>query len=485
MNRSDRLRCTVLVAAVALAGAAAPRAQGAVQTPPGGGARRVALVIGNAAYAHAAPLQNATNDATDIAEALGRYGFSVVSGTDLTQEQMDRALLDFQARAQGAEAAAFYYAGHGVQVDGENYLLPVDAELSHQSQVRYRALALGQVMGALEDTRAAFKLVILDACRDNPFAAMRTLTAGLANPSVAPTGSFIAYATAPGRRASDNPTGRNGLFTAAILEEIRAPGVEITQVFQKVRNRVDRESGSSQSPWTSTSYTGEFYFAPPDGSAPAAGAPAAPPAQASALPASPQVFAWAAEGAAAFHARNYVAALPLLTRAASAGDAPSQTRLAVVYQNGWAGPPDEREAVRLYQLAATRGDAVAQGNLGYMYHHGRGVPVNLGEAVRLYRLAADQGRASARNNLATLYQTGAGVPRDDVEAVRLYRLAATGGLAEAQANLAFMVETGRGVAADCAQALALYSAAGAAGHAGAAARARTLTCEAAPAGAGQ
>ena len=447
-------------------------------------ARRVALVIGNAAYAHAPALRNSTNDATDVAAALTQYGFSVIEGTDLSQESMDNALMEFRALAQDAEAAMFYYAGHGVQVSGENYLLPVDADIEHQSQVRYRSMALGQVMSILEDTRAQFKVVVLDACRDNPFASMRSMAGGLANLSSAPSGSFVAFATAPGRRASDNPTGRNGLFTAALLEEMRSPGVELTQMFRQVRGRVARESGSAQEPWQSGSYSGDFYFLPPGGVAPVATTPqlvsapmagAAPASSASAA----QTAAWSAEGAASFHARSYAAALPVLQRAAAAGDAASQTRLALMYQSGWGVLEDGREAVRLYQLAAASGDAVAQGNLGYMYHHGRGVPVNAGEAARLYRLAADQGRASARNNLGTLFQTGAGVARDDAEAVRLYRLASDGALAEGTANLAFMVEHGRGVAADCAQALALYATAGTAGHVGAAARARSLTCGAA------
>ena len=443
--------------------------------------RRVALVIGNAAYAHAPALRNSTNDATDISAALTQYGFNVISGTDLSQEQMDDALMEFRALAQDADAAMVYYAGHGVQVGGENYLLPVDANVEHQSQVRFRSMPLEQVMNVLADTRSRLKLVVLDACRDNPFASMRSMGSGLANVSSAPSGTYIAYATAPGRRASDNPAGRNGLFTAALLEEMRAPGVELSQMMRRVYERVSRESDSAQEPWTAGAYRGEFFFVPPGGAAgPAlASAPSAGAASAGSGVSAAQTAAWSAEAAASFHARSYAAALPPLQRAAAAGDAPSQTRLAVMYQHGWGVLEDPREAVRLYQLAAASGDAVAQGNLGYMYHHGRGVPVNAGEAARLYRLAADQGRASARNNLGTLFQTGSGVARDDAEAVRLYRLASDGALAEGTANLAFMVEHGRGVAADCAQARTLYTTAGAAGHAVAAARAQSLTCRAA------
>ena len=461
--------------------------------PAGPAQRRVALVIGNAAYTHAPALRNSTNDATDIADALRQVGFQVVIGTDLSQEDMENSVNEFRALAQDAEAALFYYAGHGVQVAGENYLLPVDADIEHQTQVRHRSLALGQVMDVLDDTRARFKVVVLDACRDNPFASMRSLSGGLANLTSAPSGSFVAYATAPGRRASDNPTGRNGLFTSAMLLEMQAPGVELTTLFRNVRNRVALESGSAQEPWTSGSYSGDFFFRPVGSAAGTYVAEAATPAVAAAGPAQAsrvapaQVAEWAAEGAAAFHARSFAQALPALQRAADAGDAGSQTRLGLMHQNGWGVREDDAAAMRLYRPAAAAGDPVAQGNLGYLYQHGLGAPPSPGEAARLYRLAADQGRAAAQNNLGALYQAGEGVPQDDAQALRLYRQASERGLAEATYNLGFMTEHGRGTAADCAAALALYTAAGTAGHALAASRARELTCPASagPAGAGR
>ena len=463
-----------LLGALLLAAPAIAQNSSRTLTVEADGERRVALVLGNSDYTAAPKLRNAGNDAVDISAALQRVGFTVVEGIDLTQDKMDEALLDFRTAAQGADVAAFYYAGHGVQVAGENYLLPVDADLDHETQVKYKSLALSQVMDVLSVTRASLKIVVMDACRDNPFRSWRSSAGGLAQPTNPPRGSFISYATAPGAQASDNPTGRNGLFTAALLERMSEPGLELDQLFRQVGGRVSQQSNGAQEPWKSSSYTGSFYFVPPNGEAVGRVAPPAPRVP-SGAPTAEQRDA-AKTGAEAFHRRDYAAAAAPLRTAAEAGDAASQTLLGVMLQNGWAVREDAAQAARWYRPAAAGGDAVAQTNLGYLYQHGRGVPANAREAARLYQQAADQGRAAAQNNLAALYQHGTGVARDYARAVSLYRSAEAGGELEAQVNLAYMVEHGLGADADCDAARGLYALAADRGHTGAAERVADWSC---------
>ena len=160
-------------------------------------AKRVALVLGNSSYTSVSPLQNPRNDAEDMAAALNGLGFTVFSGTDMTARQMEQALRDFAGELTGAEAALVFYAGHGVEVDGENYLLPVDLDRNTQPfELPHEALALNRVLGALERSQVPLKIAVLDACRDNPFRSWRSGSGGWA-PTQGPTGTIIAFGTAP------------------------------------------------------------------------------------------------------------------------------------------------------------------------------------------------------------------------------------------------------------------------------------------------
>lgn len=452
MTRSLVARLGPLVLALVAVGAAGAQTR-SLDVEAGG---RVALVIGNAAYAHATPLQNPVNDVEDISSALASVGFSVHAHTDLTHEGMGRALAEFAADAQGAEVALFFYAGHGVQVGGDNYLIPVNADVATEAQMRYRSMALGEVLGTLDGSQAGLKLVFLDACRDNPFRSWRSSAGGWAS-TQGPSGSLISFATAQGGRASDNVDRRNGLFTEALLEEFYTPGLELTDLLRNVRQRVRERSGFSQEPWTSMSYDGRFYFVPE-------GEPAdVPPGR----PAGPAALGPAALGPAALNARveaalaraeagDVAGALPALAAAAAAGHAEAQAVLGWRTLRGDSVAADPAAGVGWLRAAAEQGHPAAQTNLGYAYETGLGVDPDPVEAARLYRLAADQGRAAAQNNLAALVQTGRGVPAGPAEAARLYGLAADQGLAVAQANLGVLYETGAGVPVDPARAADLY-----------------------------
>jgi hypothetical protein len=224
--------------------------------------KRTALVIGNADYTKARTLANPANDAADIAKSLTDLGFNVISGTNLDLKQMNDKVREFgdQLRVSGG-IGLFYYAGHGIQVGGKNYLIPVDAEIPREDEIDFNALNLDLVLRKMATANNGLNIVILDACRNNPFARSWSRgedEGGLAQIS-APTGTFIAYATSPDRTASDG-AGRNGLYTTELLRVIRQPGLKIEEAFKQVTIAVDRASGGKQVPWTSSSLRGDFYF---------------------------------------------------------------------------------------------------------------------------------------------------------------------------------------------------------------------------------
>lgn len=220
--------------------------------------KRLALVIGNGDYPNA-PLKNPVNDAQDIAAALRALGFEVISRENVNQNDMKRAIREFGEKIRGAAVGLFYYAGHGVQVNGENYLIPVDAKVESEQEVEYECVKAGFVMAQMDAARNSMNIVILDACRNNPFArSFRSETKGLAQMD-APSGTLIAYATAPGSVASDG-AGRNGLYTQELLKQMRTSGLGIEDVFKRVRISVRAATQQKQTPWESSSLVGDFYF---------------------------------------------------------------------------------------------------------------------------------------------------------------------------------------------------------------------------------
>jgi len=223
--------------------------------------QRLALVIGNSHYG-SGPLKNPVNDARGISAALTKLGFEVIYEEDATRRKMDEAVRAFYSKLRQSETGLFYYAGHGMQVKGRNYLIPVDARIETESDVEHESIDVGRVLGKMEDAGNPVNIVILDACRDNPFARRaRSSGAGLARMD-APVGSIVAYATSPESVASDG-TGKNGVYTKHLLKQIMIPGLTIEQVFKGVRNGVIDETNNKQVPWESTSLRGDFYFSGP------------------------------------------------------------------------------------------------------------------------------------------------------------------------------------------------------------------------------
>lgn len=231
----------------------------AAQRPAAGNNQRLALVIGNATYKHQSVLRNTVNDARAFSQALRESGFTVIAHENADQRTMLLALREFGDRLRSGGTGLFYFSGHGMQIKGRNYLVPVDAAFEREDEIAYRTVDAQAVLDKMEVAGNASNIMILDACRTNPFVrSTRSGQQGLA-PMDAPLGTLIAYATAPGTVASDG-TGVNGLYTHHLLEAMRHPGMKVEDVFKLVRGNVRRESGGTQIPWEATSLEGDFYF---------------------------------------------------------------------------------------------------------------------------------------------------------------------------------------------------------------------------------
>lgn len=220
---------------------------------------RIALVIGNANYKDA-PLANPMNDARAVAKALNESGFQVKIHTNLTQAQMRRAIREFGDELHAKQGVGlFYFAGHGVQISNRNFLIPVGADIQREYEVEDQAVDAGSVLAMMESAKAPVNIVILDACRNNPFIRnFRSAINGLA-PMQAPAGTLVAFSTAPGQTAIDG-TGQYSLYTEHLVENLTVPGLKIEDVFKNVRVGVQRVSSGRQVPWENTSLTGDFYF---------------------------------------------------------------------------------------------------------------------------------------------------------------------------------------------------------------------------------
>lgn len=234
-----------------------------IYTEPYKKTRRIALLIGNKDYQHGSVLRNPINDVRAMAALLSGLDFTVMKYENCSQKEMKKAINLFGSRLDSFDVSLFFYAGHGLQVDGLNYLVPIDAQLLNENDVEYDCIQANRVASKFEHVSTSTNIMILDACRDNPFERSwkrGTRGNGLAFMN-APSGSLIAYSTSPGRTASDGD-GSNGLYTEALLEYIAQSGLTVEDVFKRVRLQVMQKSNNRQIPWESTSLLGDFYFKP-------------------------------------------------------------------------------------------------------------------------------------------------------------------------------------------------------------------------------
>ncbi len=223
---------------------------------------RVALVVGNAEYSHTASLRNPTNDAEDMAAVLSTLGFKVTLSTNLGAREFKIRIEEFLELCEDARIRLFYYAGHGIQHQGRNYLIPVDANLIRPDQLDYDSVDVGRILDPLQGMRPAVNILILDACRDEPFS--RNWKRGVCTASglaamTAPAGSLVCFATSPGDIAADGQD-RNGAYTAALLRHINTPNADLQTILRHVRQDVMERTGTQQVPWDSSSLTGELIL---------------------------------------------------------------------------------------------------------------------------------------------------------------------------------------------------------------------------------
>ena len=393
---------------------------------------RVALVVGNANYKNGS-LRNPVNDARAVAEQLGALGFKVLLRENLNREAMHKSINEFRNSLKQGGVGLFYYAGHGMQIKGKNFLVPIDADIQSEDDIEFRGIDANLVVSRMDAVHNRVNLLVLDACRNNPFARnSRSGNLGLAQMD-APKGTLIAFSTAPGSLAKDG-SGHNSVYTKYLVEKLSIPSLPVEQVFKEVRVAVAKETNDKQIPWESSSLMGDFYFVPPGASAktvvqkdlkitkievaPEAQSRAQPAAEVTVTP--PEPVKKEAKPKSAKNKRNYdregyeielraksltADQIPELEKLAEEGDVVAQTTLGWAYLLG-KGPIDGRDVPRnntqmIYwtQLAAKQGYPVAQNNLGAIYEDGTGVKMDLRKARQQYQLAADQDYLTAQKNL--------------------------------------------------------------------------------------
>ncbi len=385
--------------------------------------QRLALVIGNATYKET-PLKNPVNDAKAIATTLRRLGFKVVLVTDASLRQMQKAILDFGADLKGGGVGLFYYAGHGVQVRGQNYLVPVDAAVDSEAAMRFEAVAVESVTEQMGEANNRVNLIILDACRNNPFERrFRGGARGLAAMDAA-RGTLVAYATAPGSVALDGDGG-NGVYTAELLKVLDLPDLKAEDVFKRVRANVVKRTGGVQTPWESSSLTGDFVFNLTINVTPPAAAGAFDERQI-------ELSYWnsiaGSENPALF--RAYLEQYPKGTFAALAGlriqeleRKPPPAAMSALPgksepQQLALMPPAPAEQPVSMEEASRRGEEALRQK-------------NFAQARQWFRRAAEQGHVAAQYQIGVLYEQGRGGKRDLAQARAWFRKAAEAGHADA------------------------------------------------------
>ncbi len=455
---------------------------------------RLALVLGNSKYQAVPALDNPANDAADLATALRGMGFTVIEARDGTRDAMANAVRDFSARLSGADVALFFYAGHGLQMNGENYLVPVDAKIETPADVRFNTVNLTDIQQEMEGTGRA-NIIVLDACRNNPFldklarGSRAAPSRGLGRVDASGQGSLIVYSTQPNNVALDG-AGRNSPFTAALLKHIATPGIEVRQMLSRVRGDVLAATDQKQTPWDSSSLVGDVYLAGAPSpvttasptSTPAQPAPSAlsaagdvAQATAGAAPVTPQADAQrvaaqtpplaaggpdgdcerAAAPAPPFaspeqlridNTHDFAAAIPICEAALRAN--PDQPRLEFLLGLAYGGTKNYLVAQRYLAKAADAGYAPAQGKLGVYFATGRGVVKDMPRAFELFSKAAAAGEPGAISNLGAMYSNGNFVKKDEARALELYQKAIEAGDPFALAQTGLMYFYGKGTPRD-------------------------------------
>ena len=380
--------------------------------------KRIALVIGNQNYQFYPVLNNPRKDATDMTTELRRKGFEVIPLLDATQMEIQSAIEKFSYKLRGGGTGVFYYSGHGTEVDGNNYLLPIDSKVPSRIN-KSRAIALNNVMAGMKEAKNRFNIVILDACRSRPDG--KGGSGGLASPNSA-TGVFVAYATYPGGISEDGEAGGNGLYTKHLLKELRSNNsVDIKYFFDNVGQAVNKESEDHQQlPWTSSSMYGKFYFSLPK-------------------------------------MGNGESTVAKLQRRCDKGNARSCYNLGVDYIHGSRGVTKNIfQGLKLYDKACKLNDGGACSNLGFEYWKGRNIQQDYKKAVIFYQRACELNDGRGCANLGVVYGKGQGVTKDFSKALNAFSKGCNIKSGDSCVKLGCMYEKGEGTLPDHNKAISFY-----------------------------
>ncbi len=438
--------------------------------------KRVALVVGNSAYQNAVRLNNPASDAKLMSDTLLSLGFSVVGGgarLDLDKAGFDAALREFGQELTGADIALFYYAGHGVEIRGLNYLVPVDANPKEEADILSDMTSLPGILDQMQKSAARINIALLDACRTNPFR-IHLSTSGLAQMQ-APPGTLISFATQPRSVSLDGDDGHSP-YTRALAAAMTHPGYGLFKTFNEVGLAVEKATDGAQLPWVSSSpISGNFYFAgkvvPTQVSLPASDAtveaatltPHGDASSRSDLVTSCDWLAGMPFDTGKPHEIPGIDADKIDVKSASAACDEAMQRYPDVMRFAFeAGRTayakgDYAEARRLFQKADEGGYRLAASSIGLLYAEGKGVRKDMAEAFRWFKKSVDAGEPIAMSNLGLLYQNGQGVAQDCTEALRLYQAAGKAGLATVIYEMGRMYHTGDCVQRDYAKAFRLYT----------------------------
>jgi TPR repeat protein len=385
---------------------------------------RFALVIGIQTYQHVSPLKNTLNDAQDMAAALKSKGFQVV---ELYEPKDRKAIIEsirsYYELIKGRKSAAglIYYSGHGIQIDGSNYLIPTSANLQMRADVDDQCVRMDFVMQALEEAGNPLNILILDACRNNPFRSFSRSSAGGLNMVDAPKGSYIVYATKPGAVASDG-TGRNGLFTSKLLKHINEPDLNIEQVFKRVARDVSNESAETQRPWIASDYTGDFYFSNAGSVSPSPSSAESTPVTNTSNSRDVEMNADALfqKGSDLLKASKHKESVDAFLESARLGYAPAQVAAGNAFYHGLGIEKDYQQAFKWYSEAATQNHTEAQYLAGTMYYNGEGVNEDYPKAAEWFAKSASSHHGESQYMLGLMYTKGRGVTKDAALGLQYY-----------------------------------------------------------------
>lgn len=381
--------------------------------------QKAAIIIGNNNYKEY-PLKNATNDADLMAKVLTQLGFSVQLVKNATKSSVENELKSFIKQYKNADIRFFYYAGHGIQFEGENYLIPLDATLDDKVNVRLEGINFNTIFSMLQSSRdSALNIFVLDACRNNPFKNRSWGNRDIGNDrglrlrkADFTTGSYAAFSADYGQTASDGDKG-NGLYTSILAEEMLKPGVEINILFQRVRSRVSQLSKGEQLPIEENRLVGEgFYFIPQqDNPKPMPNPKPVPPPNPipnpTPTPVENNITRQLELASINFNAKNYLAAYEIYQKMRDKDfDNHAKLNLGSMFAYGLGTRKNTKKAKKYLEEAANSGYSPAMVSLGIAYSNGNAFPIKSSQAIYWYQRAIDAGDANAANNLGVLYLDG-------------------------------------------------------------------------------